>query len=115
MICFYVVFTFYVITNIILLNKGVDFMTMKNLNVRVDEELKAKAEEIFSELGMNMSTALNIFLKTAVRYGGIPFELRLDHPNIETVKAIYDVNNNQNMSKTFNSIEEMMVDLNAED
>ncbi len=90
-------------------------MAMKNLNVRVDEELKAKAEMLFSELGMNMSTALNIFLKTSVRYGGIPFELRLDNLNKETILAIDDVNNNRGMSKTFNTISEMMVDLNAED
>lgn len=89
-------------------------MTMKNLNIRVDEELKIKAEELFSELGLNMSTALTMFLKTSVRYGGIPFELRIDNPNLETLEAIDDVNNNRNMSKTFNSIEEMMDDLNAE-
>ncbi|SMB85074.1 DNA-damage-inducible protein J [Desulfonispora thiosulfatigenes DSM 11270] len=89
-------------------------MSMKNLNVRVDAELKAKAEKVFSELGMNMSTALTIFLKTSVRYGGIPFELRLDEPNRETLQAIDDVNNNRGMSRTFNSVEELMVDLNAE-
>lgn len=90
-------------------------MSMKNLNIRIDEELKTKAEDIFSELGMNMTTALTIFLKTSVRYGGIPFEIRLNNPNKETIEAIDNVNNNTNMSKTFNSISEMMVDLNAED
>lgn len=48
-----------------------------NLNVRVDEELKRRAEGIFNELGMNLTTALNLFLRSAVRYGGIPMELRL--------------------------------------
>ena len=86
-------------------------MSMKNLNIRIDEELKTKAEDIFSELGMNIT----IFLKTSVRYGGIPFEIRLNNPNKETIEAIDNVNNNTNMSKTFNSISEMMVDLNAED
>lgn len=90
-------------------------MSMKNLNFRVDEELKTKAEDVFSELGMNMTTALTIFLKTSVRYGGIPFELRLDTPNKETAQAIEDVNNNKDMSQTFDSISEMMGDLNAED
>ena len=90
-------------------------MSMKNLNIRIDEELKTKAEGIFSELGMNMTTALTIFLKTSVRYGGIPFEIRLDNLNKETIEAIDDVNNDKDMSKRFNSISEMMVDLNAED
>jgi len=49
-----------------------------NLNVRVDENLKRKAEKIYNELGMNLTTALNLFLRSSIRYGGIPFDLRLD-------------------------------------
>ena len=90
-------------------------MAMKNLNIRIDEDLKTKAEDVFSELGMNMTTALTIFLKTSVRYGGIPFELRLDTPNVETAQAIEDVNNNRGLSQTFDSISEIMGNLNAED
>jgi DNA-damage-inducible protein J len=85
-----------------------------NINVRVDKEIKRKAEAIFSELGLNMSTAMNMFLRYSVRYGGIPFDLRLDTPNEETRAAIDDVNNNRNMSKTFDSVEALMEDLNAE-
>jgi DNA-damage-inducible protein J len=84
-----------------------------NINVRVDKELKRKAEAIFSELGLNMSTAMNMFLRYSVRYGGIPFDLRLDTPNEETLAAIDDVNNNRNMSKTFDSVKDLMDDLNA--
>ena len=85
-----------------------------NINVRVDEELKGKAEAIFNELGFNMSTALNMFLHAAVRHGGIPFDLRIDKPNKETLAAIDDVNNNRNMSKTFDSVSALIEDLNAE-
>jgi DNA-damage-inducible protein J len=84
-----------------------------NLNIRVDEELKRKAEAIFAELGLNMSTAMNIFLRYSVRYGGIPFDLRIEKPNAETLAAIDDVNNNRNMSKTFDSVSALMEDLNA--
>ncbi|MDO9565229.1 MAG: type II toxin-antitoxin system RelB/DinJ family antitoxin [Candidatus Desulfaltia sp.] len=84
-----------------------------NLNIRVDEELKRKAEAIFSELGLNMSTAMNMFLRYSVRYGGIPFDLRVEKPNAETIAAIDDVNNNRNMSKTFDSVSALMEDLNA--
>ncbi len=84
-----------------------------NLNIRVDEDLKRKAEAIFSELGLNMSTAMNIFLRYSVRYGGIPFDLRIDKPNEETSSAIDDVNHNRNMSKTFDSVKALMEDLNA--
>lgn len=84
-----------------------------NLNIRVDEEIKRKAETIFNELGLNMSTAMNMFLRYSVRYGGIPFDLRIEIPNEETQLAINDVNNNRNMSETFDNINDLMEDLNA--
>ena len=84
-----------------------------NVNIRVDDVLKQKAETLFSELGLNMSTAMNMFLRYSVRYGGIPFDLRLEKPNAETLEAIDDVNNNRNMSKTFDSVSALMEDLRA--
>ena len=84
-----------------------------NLNIRVDEDLKRKAEAVFSELGLNMSTAMNIFLRYSVRYGGIPFDLRIEKPNAETLSAIDDANNNRNMSKPFDSVKALMENLNA--
>jgi DNA-damage-inducible protein J len=72
--------------------KGVT-MSTTSLNVRVEEELKKQAEALFAELGLNMSSALNIFLHEAVRYGGIPFVLRIEKPNAGTRSAINDVNN----------------------
>ena len=84
-----------------------------NLNIRIDEDLKRKAEAVFSELGLNLSTAMNIFLRYSVRYGGIPFDLRIENPNAETISAINDVNNNRNMSKTFDSVNSLMDDLHA--
>ncbi len=43
--------------------EGVDFVATTNLNIRIDEDLKKRAEEIFTELGLNMSTALTVFLR----------------------------------------------------
>jgi DNA-damage-inducible protein J len=51
-------------------------MATTNLNIRIDENLKKKAENLFSDLGLNMSSAITIFLKSAVDYRGIPFEIR---------------------------------------
>jgi len=84
-----------------------------NLNIRIDEKLKRDAEAIFSELGLNMSTALNLFLRYSVRYGGIPFELRIDKPNKTTIDAIEDVKHNRNMSNSFDTIDALIDDLNA--
>ncbi|EGG92092.1 hypothetical protein HMPREF0491_00119 [Lachnospiraceae oral taxon 107 str. F0167] len=63
-------------------------MMTTNLNIRIDKDIKEQAEGIFNELGMNMTTAVNIFLRTAIREHGIPFELKLDVPNETTVAAI---------------------------
>jgi len=48
---------------------------MTQINIRMDDELKANAELLFSELGMSMSTAVNVFFRQAVRQGGMPFEV----------------------------------------
>lgn len=53
---------------------------MANVNIRVDDTLKKEAEKIFSELGLSMSTATNVFYRQVVRYGGIPFDLRISDP-----------------------------------
>lgn len=63
-------------------------METTNLNIRTDKEVKEQAELIFNELGLNMTTAINMFLKTAIRERGIPFSLKLDIPNGETAAAI---------------------------
>ena len=63
-------------------------MAITNLNIRTDKDIKDQAEEIFNELGLNMTTAINIFLRTAIREHGIPFELKLDVPNETTAATI---------------------------
>jgi DNA-damage-inducible protein J len=59
-----------------------------NLNIRTDKDVKEQAEQIFSELGLSMTTAINIFLRTTIREQGIPFALKLDVPNETTAAAI---------------------------
>ncbi|MDY5986289.1 type II toxin-antitoxin system RelB/DinJ family antitoxin [Sporofaciens sp. SGI.106] len=63
-------------------------MATTNLNIRIEKTIKDQAEEIFNELGLNMTTAVNMFLRTAIREHGIPFELKLDVPNEITAAAI---------------------------
>lgn len=62
--------------------------TSTNVCIRIDTELKAQAEDLFSEMGMNLTTAFNIFVRQAIREGGIPFEIKLDRPNKETAAAM---------------------------
>ena len=63
-------------------------MATTNLNIRTDKDVKDQAEQIFSELGLNMTTAINMFLRTTIREQGIPFSLKLDVPNEGTAAAI---------------------------
>ena len=66
-------------------------MESTNLTIRIDKDLKAKAEELFSDLGLSLSAAFNIFIKQALREQGIPFTISRDIPNNETLQAIEEV------------------------
>lgn len=63
-------------------------MATTNINVRVDANLKQSAESLFADLGLNMSTAITMFLKSAVNHDGIPFEVKRISPNAETKAAL---------------------------
>ncbi|MDR2546645.1 MAG: type II toxin-antitoxin system RelB/DinJ family antitoxin [Lachnospiraceae bacterium] len=55
-----------------------------NINIRVNNEVKNKAQEVFSALGLDMTSAVNIFLRQAIRKNGIPFDLIADKPQRKT-------------------------------
>ncbi|EPH10884.1 type II toxin-antitoxin system RelB/DinJ family antitoxin [Facklamia hominis] len=63
-------------------------MATTNLNIRTDKEIKEAAEKIYASLGLNMTTAINMFLRASIRESGIPFDLKLNVPSDETIKAI---------------------------
>jgi len=51
---------------------------MAQVNIRLDDGLKEKADLLFEELGLNMTTAVNIFVRQTVRQGGIPFDITVN-------------------------------------
>lgn len=59
-----------------------------NISIRMDKELKKQAEYLFSELGMNLTTAFGIFVRQSVRQGKIPFDISLGTPNPTTLAAM---------------------------
>lgn len=67
-------------------------MSLTSVNVRIDEEDKKIFNEICSELGLNMSTAFNMFVKSMIRTGGLPFEVKINNYNAETMKALQETN-----------------------
>lgn len=91
-------------------------MTTSNINVRVDSELKKSAEELFNDLGLNMSSAITMFLKSSVSHNGIPFEVKRVEPNSETIAALKeydDMKKNPGNYKRYHSFQEIMDDLNG--
>ncbi|NLA96190.1 MAG: type II toxin-antitoxin system RelB/DinJ family antitoxin [Clostridiaceae bacterium] len=62
----------------------------KNISIRMDADLKTQADALFSELGMNLSTAFNIFVRQSLREGKIPFDISLSQPNKETIAAMLE-------------------------
>ena len=84
-----------------------------NISIRIDAELKARADTLFSELGMNLSTAFNIFVRQSLRESGIPFEIRLEQPNKETVEAMLEAERiaKDPSVKGYNDLDELFADL----
>ncbi|MGN1381211.1 MAG: type II toxin-antitoxin system RelB/DinJ family antitoxin [Eubacterium sp.] len=92
-------------------------MTTSNINVRVDDDLKKEAENLFNDLGVNMSSAITMFLKAAIRYDGIPFEIRRDPFNAETRSALAeydDMKTHPDEYKRYHSFSELLEDIDHE-
>lgn len=92
-------------------------MPTTNINVRVDTELKQSAETLFSDLGLNMSTAITMFLKSAVSNEGIPFDVKRVKPNAETRAALAEykeMKNDPNKYKRYDSFDELMLEVDDE-
>ena len=64
--------------------------TNTNYTCRIDTELRSQSEALFGALGMNLGTAINVFLRKAVRVGGFPFDVNIDSPNKETIEAMIE-------------------------
>ena len=57
-------------------------------NISIDSDLKQESLDLFSDLGMDLSTAVTLFLRQAVRVQGLPFPVIRDNPNAETAAAM---------------------------
>ncbi|HCE77884.1 MAG TPA: type II toxin-antitoxin system antitoxin, RelB/DinJ family [Lachnospiraceae bacterium] len=92
-------------------------MATSNINVRVDSELKEEAEDLFKDLGLNMSTAITMFLKSAVSNNGIPFEVKRPSLNAETRAALaeyYVMKREKDGYKRYDSFEDFLKEVEDE-
>lgn len=90
-------------------------MAAISTNIKIDPVLKQESQALFESLGLNLSTAVNMFLRQAVREQAIPFRVGTPLPNAETRKAIEDARNGIGLSRGFTSVAELMEDLDAGD
>ena len=91
-------------------------METVNMSIRMDKELKKQADAMLSDMGLNMTTAMNMFLRQVVRQGRIPFEIATDIPNAQTVEAINEMDDmlsGRMPAKRYSSTKELFEDLEA--
>ena len=89
-------------------------MATVNMSIRMDTELKKQADAMLADMGLNMTTAMNMFLRQVVRQGKIPFEIATDIPNAETLAAMKEVDDMKNgkiPAKKYTSTDELFKDL----
>ena len=87
--------------------------TTTNISIRMDRDLKAQAEVLFGELGMNLTTAFNIFVRQSLREGGIPFDISVHKPNKETIAAMLEAERiaKDPSVKGYTDLDELFADL----
>lgn len=88
-----------------------------DVSIRMDADLKKEAEWFFHELGMDLSTAFNVFVRQSLREGRIPFDISTqENPNEETIAAMLEaerIAKDPNV-KGYTDLDELFADLDAE-
>ncbi len=79
------------------------------LHIRIEPEIKKKAEKTLNDLGLSITEAVNVFLNIVILNDGIPFEIR--KPNKETIQAMEDTKKEKNLSKKYNNVDKMFEEL----
>ena len=88
---------------------------MTTINIRVEESVKQQASKLFDELGLDMTTAMNLFLRQSIQYGGIPFEIRrLNTDTLLAIEEVEKIKRGELKAKRYNNIDELFADLERE-
>lgn len=85
-------------------------MSKTSMSIRLDSEVKEQAQQVFNHLGIDMTTAIHIFLRQAIQYQGLPFDVKLDDHG-KLLQVVMDVEQKRNMSQPFESVSDLMEDL----
>lgn len=84
-----------------------------NYTIRLDNELRQQAEALFADLGLNLATAFQIFLRQAIQEQGLPFEVKKKQPNKATLAAMKEALeiSSDPKAKSYSSAQEMLEDI----
>lgn len=89
-----------------------------NINLRIEPEVKAKADEVFSSLGLSVTDAINVFLHASIMEGGFPFQPKQPQYNRATCMAIEETRGimaGKVDAKRYGSLTDLLADMDAED
>ncbi len=89
-------------------------MAKVSTNITIDADIKAKAQELFADFGLDLSTAINIFLRQSIRENAIPFNIQREVPNADTIAAMKEVEEmkkHPEMYKSYKKVEDMIEDI----
>ena len=90
-------------------------MALVSTSIKVDSALKQESQELFESFGLSLSAAVNLFLRQAVREQAIPFRVGQPLYGAETLQVIREARQGINVSKAYDTVEEALEALNAED
>ena len=79
---------------------------MAMIQIRIDDDLKAAADSLFTSLGLDTSTAVRMFLSAAIARDGLPFEVKRQKPNDDLMEAIQDTRKRRNLHGPYKTAEE---------
>ncbi|MBQ9377473.1 MAG: type II toxin-antitoxin system RelB/DinJ family antitoxin [Schwartzia sp.] len=89
-----------------------------NINLRIEPDVKAQADAVFSSLGISITDAINVFLHASIMEGGFPFQPRQPRYNRETLTAMQeakDIMEGKVEAKRYSSLSDLLEDMDAED
>ena len=89
-------------------------MAVTSLNIKIDRELKVQADELFNKMGMNLTTAVNVFVRQAVQEQAIPFKIYVDDDYKVLTEAKEALKSIQEQSVINGTSEMTMDEINAE-
>ncbi len=89
-----------------------------NINLRIEPDIKAQAEAVFSNLGISVTDAINVFLHASIMEGGFPFQPKQPRYNRETLLAMQearDIMAGKTKAKRYDSLSSLLADMDADD